>query len=57
MKHLLTLAALAPGSAFAHGAHAPVPEAVHTVSHAAPFIGAGLIVLVVGVALHQRFLS
>ncbi|MDJ0992746.1 MAG: hypothetical protein QNI90_04175 [Dinoroseobacter sp.] len=38
MKKLITLSLLAPGTALAHGGHAPVPEAAHGLVHgAAPF--------------------
>lgn len=57
MKKLLFLTAIVPGGAFAHGVHAPVPEASHGLVHAAPVIGLAVIVIAGGLALRQRYLS
>ncbi len=57
MKRFLILFAMGPGAAFAHGAHPPVPDAVHSTSHVAPVLGGVVIVMAVLVALRQRFRS
>lgn len=57
MKKLSTLFVVLPGMSLAHGGHAPLPEAAHTVSHAAPLIGVGLICVAVGLAIHNRWFS
>lgn len=45
MKQLFPLFALIPGSAFAHGDHAPMPAGAHEVSHMAPAIALAVIAL------------
>lgn len=57
MKRLATLAVLFPGSLFAHGGHAPMPEPAHAMSHAGPVIGGIVIALAIGLALAQRWRS
>ena len=57
MKKLTTLFAVLPGAAFAHGGHAPLPETVHSFSHAAPAIGALVVAAAIGLALVQRWRS
>lgn len=57
MKKLSTLFVVLPGMSLAHGGHAPLPEAAHTASHAAPLIGVGLICVAVGLAIHNRWFS
>ncbi|GFE63753.1 hypothetical protein [Litoreibacter roseus] len=57
MKRLTALAALLPGSALAHGGHAPVPEIAHGLSHVGPFVGLVIIAIAGGVILYQRWLS
>ncbi|MEM1129137.1 MAG: hypothetical protein AAGH83_01305 [Pseudomonadota bacterium] len=47
MKRYLTLFAMLPGAGLAHSGHAPVPDGLHGLVHAAP----GLAVLVVACAL------
>ena len=57
MKRLTTLAALLPASAMAHGAHPPVPDMVHGLSHAGPLMGLAVIAIAGGMALYQRWRS
>ena len=57
MKKLITLLAVLPGAAIAHGGHAPVPEVTHGLTHAGPVLGALVIALAVGLALAQRWRS
>lgn len=57
MKKLAVFFAFLPSISLAHGGHAPLPEAVHAVSHAGPLLGAGLICAAVGLAIYQRWLS
>ena len=57
MKRLLILACMMPGTVLAHGAHPPVPEAVHDASHIGPVAGLVLIAIVGGLALRQRLTS
>ncbi len=57
MKKLATAFAVLPGAAFAHGGHPPVPEMVHSVSHAGPAIGALVVAAAIGLALAQRWRS
>ncbi|SHG77645.1 hypothetical protein [Marivita hallyeonensis] len=56
MKKLITLIALTPATAFAHGAHVPVSEAAHGTAHAGMYAGLALIAvaLVLGVVLRVR---
>ena len=56
MKTLLTLAVLLPGAVFAHGGHAPLPEAAHGMTHAAPLLGIALIAVAAILALRGRWL-
>lgn len=56
MKTLITLAVLLPGAAFAHGGHAPLPEAAHGMTHAAPLLGVALIAVAAVLALRGRWL-
>lgn len=57
MKRLTLLLTLAPGMALAHGAHAPLPEPAHAMTHAGPVLGAIVITLAIGLALAQRWRS
>lgn len=56
MKPLLILAVILPGAAFAHGGHAPLPEAAHSMTHAAPLLGVALIAVAAILALRGRWL-
>lgn len=55
MKRLLTLVALFPGAAFAHGGHAPVHDVAHGLKHAEPVIAALVIAGVIGYHLAKRW--
>lgn len=55
MKRFATLGLLAPGTALAHGAHAPVPDAAHGLAHAGPVLVAAVIVLSIGLGLAGRW--
>ncbi|MEL7114563.1 MAG: hypothetical protein AAGP08_03065 [Pseudomonadota bacterium] len=55
MKRLATLAALLPATAFAHGAHAPVPETAHGAAHSTPVLAGLLVAFAVGLALIKRW--
>ena len=56
MTTLLTLAVLLPGAALAHGEHAPLPEAAHGMTHAAPLLGVAVIAVAAVLALRSRWL-
>ena len=57
MKRLVTLMTVLPGAALAHGGHAPVPEAAHGMTHAAPLLGGALIVAALALLIHKRWAS
>lgn len=57
MKTLLTLAVLLPGAAFAHGGHAPLPEAAHGMTHAGPVLAVIVIAVAAFLALRNRWFS
>ncbi|MEM9474542.1 MAG: hypothetical protein AAGA71_04575 [Pseudomonadota bacterium] len=50
MKRLAIIAAFVPGTVLAHGAHAPVPDAVHGAAHAGPVAVAIVITFALGAA-------
>ncbi|MCR9107377.1 hypothetical protein [Marivita sp. XM-24bin2] len=56
MKPLLTFAVVLPGAAFAHGGHAPLPEAAHGMTHAAPLLGIAVAAVAAVLALRSRWL-
>ena len=57
MKKLITLIALTPAAALAHGAHAPVPEAAHGAAHIGINVGLALIAVAVVLGIVQRLRS
>ena len=57
MKKLTLVTALLPTTALAHGGHAPVPEAAHGATHAAPILVVAVIAVATGLALVQRWRS
>ena len=56
MKKLIASLTLLPGAALAHGGHAPLPEAAHGFTHAAPLLGVALIAVAAVLALRSRWL-
>lgn len=50
MRRLALIAFTAPGAAFAHVGHAPVPNAAHGAAHAGTLAGALLVAAAVGAA-------
>ncbi|WP_413720817.1 hypothetical protein [Silicimonas sp. MF1-12-2] len=56
MKRLALITVFAPGTALAHGAHAPVPEVAHGFAHVGPLAGLVLIVAAFGArwVVHPR---
>lgn len=55
MKRITALLALLPATAFAHGAHAPVPDAgLHGLAHALPAVAVVALVAAVLVAWRAR---
>ena len=57
MKKLTLAFTLCPGVVLAHGGHAPLPEAAHSVSHAGPVLGALVIAATLALVLHNRWRS
>lgn len=51
MKRIALFAIALPGSAWAHGVHAPVPD--HTAAHLGPVLGVAIILLAALVALRR----
>ena len=56
MKTLLTFAVVLPGAAFAHGGHAPLPEAAHGMTHAVPLLGVAVVAVAVVLVVRSRWL-
>ncbi|MEL6197786.1 MAG: hypothetical protein AAFT19_08060 [Pseudomonadota bacterium] len=52
MKKLIAFSALLPGTALAHGGHAPLPAGAHEALHAGPTLLIGLAVLGVLAAVY-----
>ena len=53
----ILMATILPGAALAHGGHAPLPDALHGMSHAAPIIGGVVIATAIGLAIANRWRS
>jgi hypothetical protein len=55
MKKVLTLlVTVLPGAALAHGAHKPIAEPLHTLSHSGHILGAIIIVVALIAFYRQR---
>ncbi|MEM6482913.1 MAG: hypothetical protein AAF681_13785 [Pseudomonadota bacterium] len=57
MKKLALLFTLVPSVSLAHGNHAPMPEPVHSVSHAIPGLALILILAVLALVAYRRWMS
>lgn len=57
MKTIIFFASVVPGAAFAHGGHAPLQQGVHEISHAAPALGVGILLIAAGAAAFKRWSS